>query len=304
VSEEKTSGDKAELSSREAERANLKALFDGLATLPQDVNLTGAELIELSASVLNGVRRENPQAWHAFIQFLRDLFSIAPEFQPTNAKTHSKSEPEHVPLFSNKLEEKHSELQESLIHVRLAVATAIATEKQLEMQLNKCKEQHASWETRARMAREQRSAELEEEALERGKRYADAAMDLAAQLKIQKTSTNEMRKRLNELEADEHNAYVNTRAMIAREKFVRAQLRVDEVLNATSVNGFDNLFSEVERSVIELENKVKGGAGEGSESSLDDSRLLAKVTVTLNRAISVIEQLEKRLVQDTNTHGE
>src|SRR5208282_308945 len=76
------------------------------------------------------------------------------------------------------LEQTYQDLQNNLIQVRQAVAQAIATEKQLEQQLNKNKDQAATWQNRAAMAVQQDSDDLARQALQRKQQYSQAAVDL------------------------------------------------------------------------------------------------------------------------------
>src|ERR1700733_13443039 len=74
------------------------------------------------------------------------------------------------------LEQTYQDLQSNLIQVRQAVAQAIATEKQLEQQLQKNKDQAATWQNRAAMALQQNSQELSNQAMERKQQYLEAAI--------------------------------------------------------------------------------------------------------------------------------
>src|ERR1700732_993630 len=98
------------------------------------------------------------------------------------------------------LEQTYQELQSNLIQVRQAVAQAIATEKQLEAQLQKNKDQAATWQNRAAMAVQQGNDDLARQALQRKQQYSQAATDLEGQLHTQKESTAQLRQRLTDLE--------------------------------------------------------------------------------------------------------
>src|ERR1700736_5986838 len=87
------------------------------------------------------------------------------------------------------LEQTYQDLQNNLIQVRQAVAQAIATEKQLEQQLQKNKDQAETWQNRAAMAVQQGNDDLAKQALQRRQQYVQAATDLETQLKSQKDST-------------------------------------------------------------------------------------------------------------------
>src|SRR4030088_12641 len=97
------------------------------------------------------------------------------------------------------LEQTYQDLQNNLIQVRQAVAEAIATEKQLEQQLQKNKDQAATWQNRAQLAVQQSNDDLARQALQRKQQYAQAASELETQLKSQKEATANLRQRLTEL---------------------------------------------------------------------------------------------------------
>src|SRR3990167_8680548 len=93
------------------------------------------------------------------------------------------------------LEQTYNDLQNNVIQVRQAVAQAIATEKQLEQQLQRNKDQAATWQNRAAMAVQQNNDDLARQALQRRQQYAQAAADLETQLKAQKEATTTLRAR-------------------------------------------------------------------------------------------------------------
>src|ERR1700739_3672439 len=72
------------------------------------------------------------------------------------------------------LEQTYQDLQSNLTQVRQAVAQAIATEKQLEQQWQKNREQAETWHNRAAMAVQQGNDELARQALQRKQQYVQA----------------------------------------------------------------------------------------------------------------------------------
>src|SRR3990167_9571366 len=114
------------------------------------------------------------------------------------------------------LEQMQQELQTKLIEVRQSVAQAIATEKQLEQQLQKNQDQAITWQNRAAMAVQQTNDDLARRALQRKQQYSQAAVELDTQLKTQKDVTANLRERLTELEAKVQQAYTKKQVLIAR----------------------------------------------------------------------------------------
>lgn len=164
------------------------------------------------------------------------------------------------------LEQTYQELQSNLIQVRQAVAQAIATEKQLETQLQKNRDQAATWQNRAAMAVQQNNDDLARQALQRKQQYAQAAADLEVQLKSQKESTATLRQRLTELEGEVGKAYTKKQVLIARDKAAQATTKANEIMSKTTANGAMSVIEKMEQKVSERESKAQALAELGGDS--------------------------------------
>lgn len=151
------------------------------------------------------------------------------------------------------LEQTYAELQSNLIQVRQAVAQAIATEKQLEQQLQKNKDQAATWQNRAAMAVQQGNDDLAKQALQRRSQYASAASELEIQLKAQKEATSTLRQRLTELENEVQKAYTKKQVLIARDKAAQATTKANEILSRSTPDGALSIMERMETKVAEKE---------------------------------------------------
>ncbi|MBX9670397.1 MAG: PspA/IM30 family protein [Candidatus Obscuribacterales bacterium] len=164
------------------------------------------------------------------------------------------------------LEQTYQELQSNLIQVRQAVAQAIATEKQLEQQLQKNKDQAATWQNRAAMAVQQNNDDLARQALQRKTQYAQAAQDLEVQLKSQKEATSNLRQRLTELENEVQKAYTKKQVLIARDKAAQATSKANEILSKSTASGALSVIERMETKVAEKEARAAALAELGSDS--------------------------------------
>ncbi len=164
------------------------------------------------------------------------------------------------------LEQTYQELQSNLIQVRQAVAQAIATEKQLEQQLQKNKDQAATWQNRAAMAVQQGNDDLARQALQRKQQYAQAATELEAQLKNQKEATANLRQRLTELENEVQKAYTKKQVLIARDKAAAATTKANEILSKSSASGALSVIERMETKVQEKEARAAALAELGTDS--------------------------------------
>jgi len=166
------------------------------------------------------------------------------------------------------LEQTYQDLQSNLIQVRQAVAQAIATEKQLEQQLQKNKDQAETWHNRAAMAVQQGNDDLAKQALQRKQQYAQAAGDLETQLKAQRESTATLRQRLTDLEAEVQKAYTKKQVLIARDKAAQATTKANEILSKTTASGALSVMEKMENKVQEREAKA-AALGELGGDTLD-----------------------------------
>jgi phage shock protein A len=164
------------------------------------------------------------------------------------------------------LEQSYQEAQSNLIQVRQAVAQAIATEKQLEQQLQKNKDQAATWQNRAAMAVQQNNDDLARQALQRKQQYTTAAADLEAQLKVQKEATATLRQRLTELEGEVQKFYTKKQVLIARDKAATATSRANEIISKTTAGGGSSVLDRIEQKVSEKESKAAALAELGMDT--------------------------------------
>jgi phage shock protein A len=163
------------------------------------------------------------------------------------------------------LEQTYADLQSNLTQVRQAVAQAIATEKQLEQQLQKNKDQATTWQNRAAMAVQQQNDDLARQALQRKQQYASAASDLETQLKAQKEATSTLRQRLTDLETEVQKAYTKKQVLIARDKAAIATSKANEILSKSTANGAMSIMEKMEQKVNEREAKASALSELGSD---------------------------------------
>jgi phage shock protein A len=149
------------------------------------------------------------------------------------------------------LEQAYEGLQDNLIQVRQAVAQAIATEKQLEQQIQKNKDQSETWQNRANMAMQQRNEDLARQALARKEQYAQSLPELESQYVLQKEATATLRQQLTKLESEVQKAYTKTRVLIARDKATRAAEKANEILANSTSDGAMAIIERMEQRVLE-----------------------------------------------------
>lgn len=88
-------------------------------------------------------------------------------------------------------------MQEDLIHLRQAVASALASFKRTEQQYNQAQNEANKWQGRAKLALQKGDENLARQALERKKVYAENANALKASLEQQTTQMRNAREQVN-----------------------------------------------------------------------------------------------------------
>ncbi len=151
------------------------------------------------------------------------------------------------------VEQAYQDLQSNLIQVRHAVAQAIATEKQLEQQIQRNKDQSDTWQRRADMAIQQHNDDLAHQALARKEQYAQAIPELEVQFQLQRKATAALRQRLSELESHVQKAYTKKQVLIARDKAAKATEKANEILARVKADGAFLIIEQLEQKVLERE---------------------------------------------------
>lgn len=250
--------------------------------VPLDQDLSDEQAQRLFALVLNSVRRNQPDVWLAAVDDIKLLMKSEPAPSYRNAETE--------------LEQTYSEYQNNLISLRQAVAHAIATEKQLEQQIQRNRQQAETWQQRIDLAQKQKKDDMVEEASKRKVQYVNAVEELEQQLREQAPKTVELRARLTEVETLVQRLYTKKQVLIARHKAAEATTKANAIL-ARSDEALA-AFTKVEQQIVEMEQKLEQDVNEASISSPDlmADGLLRTTIEALQRSTLIMEKLEKRLL--------
>lgn len=180
--------------------------------------------------------------------------------------------------IEEKLEDTYHQLQSQLTVVRIAVASAIATEKHLKMELEKNISQSEIWQARATMAYQQGNNELAQCALERKQQIVYVAEELTKQLAEQRLSSQTLRQQFSECEALASKIYSQKQILMARNKFASALAIVHELVVDLCDQDID-----------------KRGASSGHALNSDTLEVVSKTLSTLERATATIIALEGKV---------
>ncbi|MEB3885904.1 PspA/IM30 family protein [Lyngbya sp. CCY1209] len=156
------------------------------------------------------------------------------------------------------LERAVREMRSDLIHLRQAVAGAIATQKQIERERTEAEQTAREWYGRAQLALQKGRESLARDALLRRKSYLDTAAMMARQFEQQGQIVAHLRAKMRLLEAKTGDAEMKADLYIARSRSARSSERLNRVLeNLTSGEALD----AIEDRVAELEARSQALTG-------------------------------------------
>jgi phage shock protein A len=144
------------------------------------------------------------------------------------------------------------EMNEQLIESKKAVAMAIADEKKLQRERDNQQTQAQEWERKAMLAVQAGKDDLAKEALLRKQEYEKAAAEYQKQWEAQKTSVDQLKESLKELQNKIEEANRKKNLLIARAKRAEAQQKIQDTISSVSGNrsafdAFDRMAAKVDQ---------------------------------------------------------
>lgn len=164
------------------------------------------------------------------------------------------------------LEQSISDMQEDLVQLRQAVATAIATQKRTQTQYNQAESQSSQWQQRAQLALQKGDDNLAREALVRKKSHAETAATLKASLEQQSTQVESLKRNLIGLESKISEAKTKKDMLKARISAAKAQEQLNNTIGTLNTGSSMAAFDRMEEKVLQMEARA-GAAAELTSSS-------------------------------------
>ncbi len=173
------------------------------------------------------------------------------------------------------LEQAVIEMQENAVKMRQALATAIATQKKTELQLQKNRQQVETWQERAQLAITKGDENLAREALIRKKPFVDACSTLEVQLKQQSEVVSNLKRDARILEGKIVEAKSKKDMLKARANAAKAQKESRDLINGVDSTSALSAFERMEDKVMQLEAESQvAGSLEGGVSVDEQFRQL------------------------------
>jgi len=162
------------------------------------------------------------------------------------------------------LEQTILDMQNDLIQIRQAVATAIATQKRTERQYQQQDLTAQEWYRRAQLALQKGQEDLAREALVRRKTYEQTSETIKAQLEQQVQIINQLKSNMRLLEDKLAEAKAKKNLFIARARSAEATQRLNEVLGNLKTGRSIDVFEKMEEKVLQIEAKSQAIAELGN----------------------------------------
>ncbi len=158
------------------------------------------------------------------------------------------------------LEQAILDMQEDLVQMRQAVASAIASQKRTEQQYNQTSTEANNWQQRAQLALQKGDEGLAREALTRKKTNADSAATLKIQLDQQVQMVDTLRKNLIALEGKISEAKTKKDMLKARASAAKANEQLPQVVGNMSTGSAMSAFERMEDKVLQMEARSQAAA--------------------------------------------
>lgn len=151
------------------------------------------------------------------------------------------------------LEQAVEDMQQDLIHLRQAVAQAIATQKRTERQAAQAEATANEWYNRAQLALSKGDENMAREALTRRKSYQETAKAMQTQLTQQSEVVNKLKENMRTLESKISEAKTKKDLYIARARAAQTSQKLNEMLGNVGTGSALNAFEQMEEKVMQLE---------------------------------------------------
>ncbi|HEY2342890.1 MAG TPA: PspA/IM30 family protein [Chthoniobacteraceae bacterium] len=143
------------------------------------------------------------------------------------------------------------EMEETLIEMKSACASTLATRARVTRSINEARERVAKWESNAKLALTRNSEELAREALLEKRRYHEQLQALERELSVSDDLAKDHQDQISQLEKKLVTAREKQRLLLQRHvqasQKVRAQTHIREVEVGDAVMRFDQFEARIER---------------------------------------------------------
>lgn len=181
-----------------------------------------------------------------------------------NEMVNKAEDPEKV------LEQSIIDMQEDLVQLRQAVASAIATQKRSQQQYNQAQSQANQWYSRAQLALQKGDENLAKEALQRKKSYSETATTIKTSLDTQTSQVETLKRNLTALESKISEAKAKKDMLKARIAAAKTQEQLNNTMGSLNTSGALSAFDRMEEKVLQMEARSEAAAELAGGSGLEE----------------------------------
>ncbi|NEP83935.1 MAG: PspA/IM30 family protein [Okeania sp. SIO3C4] len=168
------------------------------------------------------------------------------------------------------LEQSIIDMQEDLVQLRQAVASAIATQKRSQQQYNQAQSQANQWYSRAQLALQKGDENLAKEALQRKKTYSETADTVKVSLDSQTSQVENLKRNLTALEGKISEAKAKKDMLKARMTAAKTQEQLNNTMGSLNTSGAMAAFDRMEEKVLQMEARSQATAELAGGSGLEE----------------------------------
>lgn len=158
------------------------------------------------------------------------------------------------------LEQTIIDMQEDLVQLRQAVASAIASQKRTQQQHNQAQNESNEWQRRAQLALQKGDENLAREALVRKKTHAETAASLKGQLDQQTGMVDNLKRNLIALEGKISEAKTKKDMLKARASAAKANEQLQSTVGRLGTSSAMSAFERMEDKVLQMEARSQAAA--------------------------------------------
>lgn len=171
-----------------------------------------------------------------------------------NSAVSAAEDPEKI------LDQAIIDMQEDLVQMRQAVASAIASQKRVQQQQERAQAEANNWQQRAQLALQKGDENLAREALMRKKTQAENSAALKTQLDQQSATVDQLKRSLIGLESKISEAKTKKDMLKARASAAKANEQLQSTVSSMGTSTAMGAFERMEEKVLQMEAKSQAAA--------------------------------------------
>ncbi len=187
------------------------------------------------------------------------------------------------------LEQSIIDMQEDLVQLRQAVASAIATQKRTQQQYNQANSQASQWHSRAQLALQKGDESMAREALQRKKTYSETVAKVKESLDSQTAQVENLKRNLAALEGKISEAKAKKDMLKARMAAAKTQEQLNNTVGSLNNSGAMAAFDRMEEKVLQMEARSQAAAELAGGGGLEEDFLKLEASSDIDDELAAMK---------------